>query len=176
MKEMSENMKKISKILGAAAIVLLFLVSAVASTSLAATEAPQFETSEEETQFETSDPADPDDGEPLGIIPADLSFVKPNHITKMPVSGGYKLLVTVENSGFGCIWMPWKMHITVSGVGLNKIWCWGPVFHGRAKTFTSTIVFPNSTLPRLTQVQLDVTDLVNEGIFGELNNYCYSYI
>ena len=163
-------MKKISKILGAAAMVLLFLVSTVASTSLAVTQ-----NSPEQLQSEP-EVSTPPDSEPLGILPADLSFVKPNHITKMPVSEGYKILVTVENSGFGCIWMPWKMHITVSGVGLNKIWCWGPVFHGKAKTFTSTIVFPNSTLPRFTQVQLDVTDLVNEGILGELNNYWCGYL
>jgi hypothetical protein len=175
MKEMSENMKKISKILGAAAIVVLFLVSAVASTSLAATQAPQFETGEEQTQAEP-EVSTPPDSEPLGIIPADLRFVKPNPVIKMPVNDGYKILVTVKNAGFGCIWMPWKMHITVSGIGLNKIWCWGPFFHGKAKTYTSTIIFPNSTLPRLTQVQLDATDLVNEGILGELNNYWCGYL
>jgi hypothetical protein len=172
MKEMSENMKKISKILGAAAIVVLFLVSAVASTSLAATQAPQFETSEEETQFETSDPVDPDE-EPQGIIPADLVPVK---VGKQMGTG--KLYVTIANKGLGIAWLPYFTHMKVNGIanGQQNLLClFGPRFPGQAKTYTSRIQLAG-TIPRYTLVIVDYTNIIFEGIFGEGNNKWTGYV
>ena len=165
-------MKKISKILGAAAMVLLFLVSAVASTSLAATEAPQFETSEEETQFETSDPADPDE-EPAGIIPADLVIVE---VGKQFGTG--KLYVTIANDGMGVAWLPYWTHMHVNGIanGEQNILClFGPRFPGQAKTYVSRIGLAGLP-PRYTIVIIDYTNLVFEGIRGEGNNEFYGYV
>ena len=163
---MSENMKKVSKILGAAAIVVLFLVSAVASTSLAATQAPA-----EELELQ-AEPADPD-GEPLGIIPADLIIVD---VGKQLGTG--KVYVTIANDGFGIAWMPYMTHIHVNGIanGEQNLLClFGPRFPGQAQTYVSRILLAG-TIPRYTKVIVDYTNMVFEGIFGEGNNEWTGYL
>ena len=170
---MSENMKKISKILGAAAIVLLFLVSAVASTSLAATEDPEFEMGAEPADGELqSDPVDPDE-EPLGIIPADLVIVE---VGKQLGTG--KLYVTIANSGLGIAWLPYFTHMKVNGIanGQQNLLClFGPRFPGQAKTYVSRILLAG-TIPRYTLVIVDYTDIIFEGFRGEGNNEWTGYV
>ena len=138
-------MNKIYKLFGAAAVVGLFLFGS-ALTVLAE---PQQQ-----------------DPQPLGILPADLYQVG---IHKKPITQA--ILVDVINQGIGCAWMPWKMHIYVTGIanGDDTFWCYGPIFSGQVKTFESRICL-GGTIPRYTTVTLDVTNLVFEGILGELNN------
>jgi hypothetical protein len=142
-------MNKIYKIFGAAAILGLFMIGSTLTVFAAPSEVqPQVPP------------------EPLGIIPADLYQTG---IHKKPIA--QNVLVDVINQGVGCAWMPWKMHIHVEGIanGDDTFFCYGPVFSGQVKTFESRICLAGS-IPRYTIVNLDVTNLVFEGILGELNN------
>ena len=164
-------MKKMYKIFGAVAIIGLFLLSSVASTSMAITEDPEPETSTEiEPDFELS--TEPGDGEPEGIIPADL------FITDVGKRIGGQVYVTVVNQGMGIAWLPYRIHIYVAGLANpeDDILCFfGPRLPGAATTYHSKL-FVGGTLPRYTRVIVDYTNNIFEGIFGENNNVWTGYL
>lgn len=153
-------MNKIYKIFGAAAIVGLFMLGS-ALTVLAAPQEGQG----------ISQPAQQVPPGEEGLIPANLAFVDVDPITK---TNTLSIKVTVQNKGFGCAWMPWKMHIVVDKLLFKNpedtFWCYGPVFPTVIKTFESKNGLAD-IIPRHVEVWLDITNLVFEGFLGETDNY-----
>jgi len=144
-------MKNISKLFGAAAIVGLFMLGSTLTVFAADTA-----------------PADPP--QPLGIIPSDLRYVPDNPIVK---TTALRIKVTVYNNGPGCAWMPWQMHIVVDKLlykDQDTFTCYGPVFPQGVKSFESKAGLGDIIL-RHTEVWLDATNTVWEGLLGETNNY-----
>ncbi len=159
-------MNKMYKLFGAVAIIGLFLIGSM-STVLAASQ----DQVEVKSQPAVPD-AEPQSPEPLGIIPADLYMTA---IYRRPVT--QIVLVDVINQGLGCAWMPWRLHVYVTGI-FNGDWAplvIGPVFPSQIKTFSSPICLAGS-IPRYTTVTLDETNNVFEGILGELNNQWSGFV
>ena len=161
-------MKKMYKIFGAVAIIGLFLLGSIASTSMAKNQ--QLTSEEEEEILVPSEPPE----EPQGVIPADLFTLT---VDRQPIT--QKIRYTVINQGMGCAWMPYYVHLHVDGIlnGDDNMLVWGPVLPGPefAKSFVSRICLAGH-IPRYTTIDLDITNKVFEGLLGEGNNHFGGYV
>ena len=150
-------MKKMYKIFGAVAIIGLFLLGSIASTSMAGEPA-------QEPVKEGAIPSEPPE-EPEGFI-----FGSDLEATEI-YEQGTRVKVTVTNHGIGfCIGL-YQIKVHVAGF-VNPddiIEARGPWFPHTSRTFT-TRAFTASVLGRTARIEVDYGNDIWEGIGGNLNN------
>jgi len=156
--------KNMYKIFGAAAIIGLFLISSIASTSLAAIieDTKSYEAVTESGELQSVSEEEPE----LGLIFPDL---KP--IAARKQAG--KIVVTVKNLGLGLVnpLKTYTIHVTVHKLFDEHVYierCRGPVLPGRTKEFSTGSI---SGLYSRVTVDVDCYNDIFEGFLGgERNN------
>ena len=165
-------MKKISKILGATAIVGLFLLSAVASTSLALTEEPagELELSDGGCELMTDEEEKEYGIQPSGIIL--FPDLIPTGVSVSRVGAKY-IKITIANEGRSMFYASFYTHFEVKRLGQDysdsikcKAWIW---LKDTTRTFSirlkDTIVGKHYV-----EVEVDSLNQIFEGFMGEWNN------
>jgi len=162
--------KNMYKIFGAAAIIGLFLISSIASTSLAAKakDAKSYGPVMESRELEPVDPAEPT----IGLFFPDLVITDMEAI-KCAGVGQAKVRVIAKNTG-RTIFLPQLvvLNVYVNGIDYSEdIPHWNLWLRGQEKEFeTSTFTWGVGYPRRRVTSTIDYEDSIYEGLLGEFNN------